>query len=75
MYILPVELEPRRVRPEVEDLFVSLGATQEDHMEVTFSWSITSRLTSIPVIDGKRKRCDDAGGKAKGCSATHSEIQ
>ena len=36
MYILPIELEPRRVRPEVADLFVSLGATQEDHMEVTF---------------------------------------
>lgn len=45
----PVELEPRRVRPEVADLFVSLGATQEDHIEVISPWSFTFNPTFMHV--------------------------
>ncbi|KAF8348312.1 hypothetical protein F5887DRAFT_1255480 [Amanita rubescens] len=48
------ELEPRRVRPEVADLFVSLGATQEDHMETGNEKDVTMRAGrqkgALPLI-------------------------
>lgn len=35
-----IELEPRRPRDEVSDLYISLGATLEDHGEVSSSVSL-----------------------------------
>ncbi|PFH53830.1 hypothetical protein AMATHDRAFT_137016 [Amanita thiersii Skay4041] len=47
-------LEPRRVRPEVEDLFVSLRATQEDHVETGNEKDVTMQAGrqkgALPLI-------------------------
>lgn len=37
---MELELEPRRPREEVSDLYISLGATLEDHGEVSQGYSL-----------------------------------
>ncbi|KAK2464236.1 hypothetical protein APHAL10511_003693 [Amanita phalloides] len=48
------ELEPRRVRPEVADLFLSLGATHEDHIETGNEKDVTMQAGrqkgALPLI-------------------------
>jgi hypothetical protein len=53
---LVIELEPRRRRDDIVDLFVDLAATQEDHVEVKCISMIYSHLVYQRCIRQATKR-------------------
>lgn len=67
-----VELEPRRPRDQVSDLYISLGATLEDHEEVSVSLVVTLGILNAPCIDGKRERHHHEGWSSARRTPAHS---
>jgi hypothetical protein len=67
-------LEPRRQRDEAVNIFVDLGATHEDHEEVT-KHKFSNSDSLICCVDWERKRRHDAGWQAERRTTSYTEIQ
>lgn len=59
-------LEPRRQRNEKVDIFVDLGATLEDHGEVTSLWRVEMYPTNRRIQTGNERDVTMQAGRQKG---------